>query len=120
MNQDDIDCARTDGVLLINSLYAFVATDTESEELEEGVVAVWHPSTGWMPLVAADKEMVDSMRPHAQGVANEHGMNVTLVRFENRTPLETITPKGVVPDVLRMVEHINHEEDLERKEKDDG
>lgn len=45
-----------------------------------------------MPLVAADKQRLDQLRPMAQQIANQHGKPITLVRFSQRTDLETIRP----------------------------
>lgn len=75
---------------LITELFAFIATEKPGEE---GITAVQRGSM-LMPLIGADATRVDSLRAHAQVVANTSGMHFTLARFSVREDLEVITPQG--------------------------
>lgn len=75
---------------LITELYAFIATEAPGEE---GVPAI--SSGPWMmPLFGADQARVDSLRTHAQLIADTTGKTLTLARFAVREELEIITPQG--------------------------
>lgn len=77
---------------LITELYAFIATE---EPGEEGVPAI--SSGPWMmPLFGADQARVDSLRNHAQLIADSTGRVLTLARFSIREDIEQITPQGRV------------------------
>ncbi|HUT76640.1 MAG TPA: hypothetical protein VM285_03080 [Polyangia bacterium] len=77
--------------LRIKTMWAFVGTDADGDE---GVIAFMDPvSREWRPLVGADKERMDSLRPIAQNIADQHGRPVTLVRFDRRSEVEKIHPK---------------------------
>lgn len=71
----------------IDEMFAFISVD----EYGEGLVGTL-TRTGWMPLVGADMSRVDSLRKMAQQVARDSGRDVKLVRFSNRTELETFKP----------------------------
>lgn len=57
----------------------------------EGIPATMGPE-GWMPLVGADAERIESFRPIAQMMANETGKSVKLVKFTHRQDVEEIKP----------------------------
>ena len=76
------------GRQVIRELYAFIADD----QLGEGVTSFQSGDIHW-PMVAADKDRVDSLRKMAQIIANQFGKEIKLVRFTAREELETITPK---------------------------
>lgn len=79
-------------MLRIEQMYAFVALDPEDDT--EGIIgfqAAPGPS-GMMPMVGADMERVDDLRPMAQAIATRTGLQVRLLRFEVRTELEVIEP----------------------------
>lgn len=72
----------------ISELFAFIAEDSGPDD--EGVVA-FNPGGGvWMPMVAADRERVDSLRPMAEAIAKTTGLKIHLVRFSTREVLEEI------------------------------
>ena len=80
----------------IDEMFVFVAEDDDSE----GITAFVHPQTGMaFPLVAADAERVDSMRPIAQNIASMSGKSIKLIKFSVREELETLEPQ----------EHAGHE-----------
>jgi len=77
----------------IRALYAYLSHEKGDPD-DEGVTAFMPGLSGqWMPMVGADKERMESLRPIAQGLANESGQKITLVKFSVRTDLETIEPK---------------------------
>jgi hypothetical protein len=76
----------------IDEMYAFVAEDEDSE----GITAFVHPHSGMaFPLVAADKERVDSLREIAQNIASMSGKPVKLIKWSVREELETLEPQEV-------------------------
>jgi len=46
----------------------------------------------WMPLVGADMDRVESLKPLAVGVARLTGKRIVLARFGVREDLEEIAP----------------------------
>jgi hypothetical protein len=73
----------------ITELFAFIAEDEGPED--EGVTA-FLSSVGWTPMVAADRERVDSLREKAQAIASATSKQVRLVRFSVREELEVFEP----------------------------
>lgn len=76
------------GQLRIDQMYAFVATDKDGTE---GIVGA-ATANGWMPLVGADMERVDQLRPLVKEIAKATNVTVRLLRFSVREELEVITP----------------------------
>lgn len=72
-----------------DQIFAFICTDDDGNE---GVAAQMTPM-GWMPLLGANQERIDSCRDVAQGIADATGSPIELVVFTNRTSVETLTPK---------------------------
>jgi hypothetical protein len=72
----------------IDTLWAFVSIDGDDDN--EGVCAMRGPD-GWMPLVASDEARVNSLRPLVAQMARVAGRPIKLVRFDQRTELETLT-----------------------------
>ena len=73
----------------IMKMYAYISEDDGPDD--EGVVAVKMGDT-WMPLVGADMERMDSLRPMALEVAKATGKKVILAYFQARTDYEVIRP----------------------------
>lgn len=73
--------------LRIEQMYAFVASDDEGE----GVCATMLGDV-WYPMVAADMERIEQLRPHAEALATVLGKEITLAQFTFRKDLETINP----------------------------
>lgn len=73
--------------LVITEMWAYIAQTPEGE----GVVAI-KKGIAWMPLVGADLERIQSMRPMAERLAKQSGQRMTLVRFTTRTELDVIEP----------------------------
>lgn len=74
----------------IEQMYAFVMLDPADNT--EGVPAFEGPGGMAMPMLGADRERVDQLRPLAQELARTHSAKITLCRFEVRTELETFGP----------------------------
>lgn len=77
------------GKLRIDELFAFTVIDTDGTE---GVPAFLAPDGMAMPMVCADRERVDQLRPIAQQIARDGRVTVRLVRFSTRDVLEEIKP----------------------------
>jgi len=75
----------------IETMYAFITEDKNPDD--EGIIAM-HRGTGWIPLVGADMERVESLKPIAQGIARQIGKNIKIVRFETRKEIGVIRPQG--------------------------
>jgi hypothetical protein len=67
----------------------FVSVDGDGE----GIVAACGPDGLWIPLVAADRQRVERLRPIARRIGQETGATIRLIRFTTRTELEVIEPK---------------------------
>lgn len=71
----------------ITELFAFVAVDHDGDE---GVIGFRHPSGDWLPLVGADMERIESLKPFAMKTAAASGKPVKLLRFKVREEIETL------------------------------
>lgn len=75
--------------LKIDVLYAFISVDAQGNE---GICAFTHPETGmYMPMVGADMKRVELIRPLAVGLTEMTGVDIQLVKFEQRTLLEVLS-----------------------------
>jgi hypothetical protein len=80
-------------------MYAFISSD----ETGEGVVGMMLSDGSHIPLIGADMDMIDTLRPIAQEIANDARCKIKLIRFSVREELEEINPQsggpnGNVPD----------------------
>jgi hypothetical protein len=78
------------GQVRIDQMYAFVALDPEDDT--EGIVAFLAPGSGWMPMVGADMQRIDQLRPFARQQAKALGVRIRLLRFTDREEIEVIEP----------------------------
>lgn len=63
------------------------------EDGDEGVIGYYNPDMGgWMPLVGADRERIESFRAYANQAATLSGKPVVLARFSVRTDVEQFDP----------------------------
>ena len=74
----------------IDEMYAFVAVDPADDT--EGITAFVEPGGTAMPMVGADMERVDSLRPVAESMAKRFGQTIQVLRFSQRTEIEVISP----------------------------
>lgn len=72
----------------IDTLWAFTHVD---ENDVEGIVG-FHTGSGWMPMIAADRDRIESLRPLAERLARETGRPIKFSAFTTRTDLEDVTP----------------------------
>jgi hypothetical protein len=75
----------------IDQMYAF--TQVDPLDNTEGVIAFLAES-GWIPMVGADMDRIEYLRPMAQRVANETRTPVKLLRFSFRQVMEELIPDG--------------------------
>jgi len=73
----------------IEHIYAFICDDAGPDD--EGIAASTH-GLMWMPLVGADMERMESLRPVAQRIATHFRKPIRLCRFTVRETLEIIQP----------------------------
>jgi len=72
----------------INSVYVFISEDKDGDE---GICAFHTASFGWMPMVAANKEILESLRPIAKDLATVQKSKIKLIELNRRTDLEVIS-----------------------------
>ncbi len=72
----------------IDTMFAFIASDDEGE----GLPAFMAPNGMLMPMVCADAERIESLRPMAVRIARESGKKIQLVSFTTRTWVEDFLP----------------------------
>ena len=75
---------------LIDEIYAWASYDPVDDI--EGVCAFLGADGNWMPLLAADKDRLDSLRPMAIRICNTSGKTMRLIRLSQRDVVETIEP----------------------------
>lgn len=73
----------------IEQMFAFVIVDDDGTE---GIPAFQGPNGMAMPMVGADLERVESLRPIAEDMAKQLNKDVTLAVFEVRKDVEVIKP----------------------------
>lgn len=73
----------------IEQIFAFISTD---EDGSEGVIG-FETHGVFMPLVGADMDRIESLKPIVQQVANMTQKQVRLCRFHQLEELESINPK---------------------------
>lgn len=71
----------------IEVIYAFISIDEGPED--EGIVAA-RMGDAWMPLVGADEDRIESLKPLAIDIAQVTGKRIVLARFSNREDLEEV------------------------------
>lgn len=75
----------------IEEVFAFLTTDTDGTEGITGFALL--PESGMIPMVCADKSLVDLLRPVALQIAADNpAVKIRLVRFSKRDVLEEIKP----------------------------
>lgn len=72
----------------IEQLWAFLSVD----EGGEGICAAPLTGIGTVPLIAADKQRLEAVRPFARATAKTFNRVVRLARFGQREDVETIRP----------------------------
>lgn len=93
--------------LKIETMFAYVANDDEGE----GIAAHFTPGTGWMPLVGADMDRMNSLRPIAQALADKGGQDIRLVQFQTRVEIDLIKADPSQANENVMILDFNKKED---------
>ena len=75
----------------VTELFAFVIEDRGPED--EGVPAIL-TDRGMLPLMGADWEREEGLRPHAQRLATQFGKPIRLLRFRGLEEVEVLLPEG--------------------------
>jgi len=74
----------------IETLWAYVS---ENEKDDEGICGYQDPRTQqWLPLIAADKERLQLLRPFAHQIAKVTKKKIKLVKFHSREDIGVIEP----------------------------
>jgi hypothetical protein len=68
-------------------MWAYIAEDEGPDD--EGITAYYN-GTEWMPMVGADKERMESLKPAARELAKAARRPIKLVRFFIREEIEVI------------------------------
>ena len=71
----------------VQTIHAFIATDDNGVE----GVAMFNMGGKWFPIIAADLECLESLRPVAEAIVQTSGKPLTLARFSTRTDLEVLS-----------------------------
>jgi hypothetical protein len=81
--------------LRIEEIFAWIITERDGSQ---GIPARMDLDQGvWIPLVGADKERIESLRPTAIMLAGDLGLKLELVRFHGSEVLETHDPAKPAP-----------------------
>lgn len=72
--------------LVIDQMYAFVATDKNGDE---GIIGM-NTADGWLPLVGADMERIDSLKRIAREAGIQAQVKVKLIKFSAMEVLEEL------------------------------
>lgn len=73
----------------IDEMWAWLAVDPRDDT--EGVMGFRAPTGQWMPMVGADADRAESLRPIVLEILRLAGGEARLVRFTTRTDVETVT-----------------------------
>lgn len=83
----------------INELWAWVATDEDSDD--EGVMAAYNPNMGgWVPLIGADRDRIESYRELVTDMAQ--GKPIRLIRYLNREVIEEVNTTPDNPEYMTV------------------
>ena len=79
-----------DDVPRITELYAYVIADAGPDD--EGVPAFVGSDGIWMPMMGADLERAEQLRPLAETMARNNGKSIKLIRSTGIELVDTIEP----------------------------
>jgi hypothetical protein len=80
----------------IEQMFAFICEDQPNDE---GVVGVPFDGNHISPLVGADMERVESLKPFAQLVADKLGKKIKIVVFSKREEIGLIEPRRFISPI---------------------
>lgn len=70
----------------VTEMYAFVAADKDGDD--EGIMGFQGADGGWVPLVGADMNRVDSLREIARSISESTGIKYKILHFKLDGELE--------------------------------
>lgn len=82
------DADDMNGQERIESMYAFIALDTDGTE---GIPAFELPDGMALPMVGADPLRVAQLRPIAERISKDMEIPITLAHFERRVDIDVCT-----------------------------
>jgi hypothetical protein len=74
----------------VTELYAYVVADADEDD--EGVPAFLGPASTWMPMMGADRERAEQLRPVAEEMARRSGKEIKLVRSVALEVVDVVAP----------------------------
>lgn len=74
----------------IDEMWAWTTIDPADQT--EGVLGL-HSPDGWIPMVGADRERMESLRAYVQALVEAQGFTATMVRFTQREEMDRIEPE---------------------------
>lgn len=74
----------------ITSLYAWIASEAGGDDGIPGIELVIDGQCMMMPLIGADMERIESLRPAAANIKVETGVRMRLCRFQLADELEEL------------------------------
>lgn len=77
----------------VETLWAFISAGDDGEE---GLIGATTGSGTFVPFIAADRARLESLRPMAMQIAQQHAATILLVRFDLRTDVQKLTAAGAV------------------------
>jgi hypothetical protein len=78
-------------------MFAFICEEQGPDD--EGVVGIPYDGNQILPLVGADMERVESLKPIAQFVADKLGKNIKIVVFSKREEIGQIEPSHFISPI---------------------
>lgn len=85
----------------IEEIWAY--TQVDPRDNNEGVIAL-ETKHGPLPMIAADKERLDDLRPYAMEMAVRTGRPVNVTKFSVREDVEVISSETTIKDVSDIAE----------------
>lgn len=73
--------------LIIEKLYAWIA---EEDNGSQGIIAFAKPDGGWLPLVGANRTVIEAYRNFAADLSYKFKKKIFLMEFSTQKILETI------------------------------
>jgi hypothetical protein len=90
MQKPDAKAASKPHGMRIEKLYCWVLNDPQDGG--EAIPAYLARNGTWMPLMGADRERMESLRPNAQQIADELSVTIRLKVFGNGVEIDCIAP----------------------------
>jgi len=75
--------------LIIKEMFAYVVEDKDGE----GIIGFLDGNNQWLPLVGADTERMESLRPLAKAICDAKKVPYKLLKFSTRKVLEVYEGK---------------------------